>query len=560
MNKEKLKGYLDQAKTTLGKISKKIWILIGVIAVLIIAAIIFYVNTRPYAALIDGATAEERDTVVSWLQEQGVSDYRIEGTGTVLVPAGQAATLKARLLQEQYSQANTPFSGYFERVGAISTMYDRKIAKMADLIEEMEQTIRQFPGVRGVDVKINEGEDRSYVLDTNNVVDATATVMLTMEEGKLLTDGQVNAIRNYVSHSVPALDVENVSIEDTWGNTYSDFSGSGNAADDSMLKLQLEQYYNNLYRTQIMKFLTDTYGEGNVSAMVTSTVELGNKTIVDYDVHLGDEFFDEDGKSDGRGILGTEVVAWQFLTDDEYATGGVVGTASNAQLPTYVEPGELEAELQGALNENLERVYDNSKTQTTMIVHCGTLTDVRVAISIDAKVARVDKDEVRKSVASIIDLVPVATDDLTAEEWISWKIPILNDEWQRPAAEDPTPVNPGYIFGVVPVWAVIALGAGLVLFVVLLVVILLLRSKKRKKAEEEQKAVEELLAVAMPQQTEDGVQVDEDGNPVSGANVMDLHTERSMELRQSIRDYVDENMEVAALLIKSWLKEDGDNA
>ena len=35
--------------------------------------------------------------------------------------------------------------------------------------------------------------------------------------------------------------------------------------------------------------------------------------------------------------------------------------------------------------------------------------------------------------------------------------------------------------------------------------------------------------------------------------------ERSMELRQSIRDYVDENMEVAALLIKSWLKEDGDN-
>ena len=53
--------------------------------------------------------------------------------------------------------------------------------------------------------------------------------------------------------------------------------------------------------------------------------------------------------------------------------------------------------------------------------------------------------------------------------------------------------------------------------------------------------------------------LDENGNPVSGADVMDLHTERSMELRQSIRDFVDENMEVAALLIKSWLKEDGNN-
>ena len=91
--------------------------------------------------------------------------------------------------------------------------------------------------------------------------------------------------------------------------------------------------------------------------------------------------------------------------------------------------------------------------------------------------------------------------------------------------------------------------------------------RSRKKLEEEQKAVEELLAASMPGEVEIGpdgqpiVQpvLDEDGNPVAGANVMDLHTERSMELRQNIRDYVDENMEVAALLIKSWLKEDGDN-
>ena len=61
------------------------------------------------------------------------------------------------------------------------------------------------------------------------------------------------------------------------------------------------------------------------------------------------------------------------------------------------------------------------------------------------------------------------------------------------------------------------------------------------------------------QPVEQPVELDENGDPVSGADVMDLHTERSMELRQSIRDFVDENMEVAALLIKSWLKEDGDN-
>ena len=97
-------------------------------------------------------------------------------------------------------------------------------------------------------------------------------------------------------------------------------------------------------------------------------------------------------------------------------------------------------------------------------------------------------------------------------------------------------------------WAFFALGAGLLVFVIILIVILLLRRRKRAKQEAEERAVEELLAVAMPQE----------GEPV-GADVMELHTEKSMELRQSIRDFVDENPEVAALLIKDWMKGDDGN-
>ena len=100
MNKEKLKGYLDKVKTALGKVSKKIWILLAVIVVVAVAAVILLYNNRPYAVLIDGATSEETATVMSWLADQGITDYRMEGTGTILVPQGQAAVLKANLLQE----------------------------------------------------------------------------------------------------------------------------------------------------------------------------------------------------------------------------------------------------------------------------------------------------------------------------------------------------------------------------------------------------------------------------------------------------------------------------
>ena len=570
MNKEKLKGYLDKVKTALGKVSKKIWILLAVVLVVAVAAVVLLYNNRPYAVLIDGANNEETSTVISWLGEQGVTDFRMEGTGTILVPQAQAAGLKAKLLQEQYSQNKSSFSGYFERVGALSTQYDRRVAKLESLTEEIRSTIRQFPGVRDASVNINEGEDRGYVLDTNKVVNATATVMLTMEKGKMLDGGQANAIRNYISHSVAGLKPEDVSIEDTIGNDYNSTIGSGgNATTDSALKLQLEKEWSNRIRTQIMNFLTDIYGEGNATAMVNCNVELGNKTVNKHEVELPK--FAQDGSTGGRGIIGSEFYAFTFNTPDEGGTGGVVGTPSNAQLPTYVEPGDIEAQLQSILDQEANRVYDNTTTDTEMIIRCGTLTDVTVSVAINTRGANgetipVDVEEMRGVVASGAGIIPVATEDMTAQEYLSARVFVLATpfpETEEPV--DPTPTPPT-ILGI-PYWVFIAAGAGRLLFVLVLTVILLLRRKKRKKLEEEQKAVEELLAASMPGEVEIGpdgqpiVQpvLDEDGNPVAGANVMDLHTERSMELRQNIRDYVDENMEVAALLIKSWLKEDGDN-
>ncbi|MDE6281534.1 MAG: flagellar M-ring protein FliF, partial [Oscillospiraceae bacterium] len=205
MDKEKLKGYLDKAKTALGKISKKIWIIIAIAVAVLVIAIVIFLKTRPYATLIAGATDEETATVLSWLQENGFTDYKMEGSGTILVPAGQAPSLKARLLQEQYSKSDSSYSAYFEQVGALSTQEDRRVAQLATLTDNYRKTILQFPGVRDVDVSINPGENRGYVLDSNNMVEASAGVFLFMQNGKTLTDGQANAIRNYIAAGGPGL-------------------------------------------------------------------------------------------------------------------------------------------------------------------------------------------------------------------------------------------------------------------------------------------------------------------------------------------------------------------
>ena len=579
MNKEKLKGYLDKTKETLGKVSKKIWILIGVILAVLVIGVVVFLNTRPYSPLISGASDDETSTVISWLGEQGIKDYKMDGPGTILVPSDQATALKTRLLQEQYTNSNSPWQGYFERVGALSTMKDREVAALDALTQQLEDMIRGFDNVRDAEVVINTGEDHRYVLDTNNVVNASATVSLTMEQGKLLTAEQAQAIRYLIAKGVAGLNVSEVSISDKKGNIYDGLTtgGTADSVDSTALALQTEQYWNNAIRSTIEQLLLPMYGEGNFSVGVHSTVELGEKTTNDYQVHLPE--FAEDGSTNGAGIIGSRFYSYQVRVGDDVAAGGLVGTPSNADLPQYVEEGESVADALARLVGEGNIEYDNSKTQTQMIITAATLKDVTVSVSIntlpnpDEPPKTLDEERLTQHIAKTAGIqAPLELPgEMTVEDYLARKISVLGTEFYH----EPEPV-PELTFletlnamGI-PTWVLFAAIGGLLLFVIILVtVIMLVRRGKKKKQEEEQRAVEELLSPAMPGQTvvmgadgqpvETPVQLDEDGNPVTGADVMDLHTERSMELRQNIRDYVDENMEVAALLLKSWLKEDVDN-
>lgn len=591
MNKEKLRGYLDKVKTTLGKVSKKMWILIGVIAAVVLAlaiAAIVYFNTRPYAALISGASDDEASTVTSWLQEQGITDYKTDGSGTILVPQNQVMALKTRLLQEQYTNTNSPWQGYFERVSALSTVKDRDNAWQITLTEALENTIRGFDNVRDADVYINFGEDNSYVLDANNVVNASASVKLYMEQGKLLTEEQANAIRYLISRGVAGLKVSEVTIVDSKGNIYDSITagGSGDAADSTALALQAEQWWENQIRSKIENMLNQAFLEENVSVAVRPTIELGNKTINDYDIRLPE--FAQDGSTNGAGIIGTKFYSWQVRADDDTVTGGLVGTPSNSDLPTYVEEGDTVEGLLGRLAAEGNIEYTNPVTQTQMTITAATLKDVTVSVMINTEPESGPinlPENITALIASAAGIqAPIDLEEgMTVEDYLSRKITVVGFPFVRPVEPqaEPTFLETLETMGI-PAWAFFAAIGGLLLFVIILVtVILLVRRNKKKKQEAEKKAIEELMATAMPGQTtviigedgqpvtvtldEDGqpvpveVQLDENGNPVSGADVMDLHTERSMELRQSIRDFVDENMEVAALLIKSWMKEDGDN-
>ena len=188
--------------------------------------------------------------------------------------------MKAQVLVAGYPTSGYGYDTYLDNVGSLTTESERNQLTLYGLQDRLAAVIRNFEGVQDAVVFLTPGEDNTYVLDSGNVVDATAAVQVTMQSGRTLDDNQVDAIRNLVSRALSGLNVENVEISDSYGNTY---SGSGNLTDlrdASSLKLALEEQCNNNIRTRIMQALLPIYGSDNVQVSVNTVVDV-DRTYTD---------------------------------------------------------------------------------------------------------------------------------------------------------------------------------------------------------------------------------------------------------------------------------------
>ena len=541
--KEKAKAFLDKTKERLKKISKKVWLVIAaVLVVLIVAiAIMLTLNKQDYAVLVTQVSDNEASDILNFLSEQGVTNYRVEDGNTVLVPAGQESALKARILMANLNQTG---NYYMDNLGSFSTNEERSYAKLQDLERKMAGVIRNFPDVVDATVTIAPGENRAYILDSNNVVQASAGVMLTMVEGEVLSDEQASAIQQFVSNSVQGLEIDSVSIGDTAGNIY--LTGEALDGDASAMKIQLQQAWENRINTKVKNILDPIFGQDNVKVAVTCEVEL-NRTTEERNETILPEYA-QDGSTDGRGPISSERSEGMIGRPGDNPAGGLVGTESNADLPEQVEGLLNVQDGDSTIYANKQIDYDNSHS-TINIDNNGVarVTDCSVAVSINARTAGdFDVNTIRQHVARAAN-IEGERDPVTGVEILDNKVSVMAMEFFDPNQGNPPGIDDDG--RTVPLWVLIAAGVGLLLFVILLVVILLLRQKKRKKQEEEEarqrEEAEALMRVA-------GLGLE--GTPETGADVMDLELERSMELRKDIRQFVNDNPEIAAQMIKTWLK------
>lgn len=532
---EKLKEISSKGKEWWKGTAKKTKVLLGsvLIVVLVAVGIITAVNlNQPYAILFTGLNQSELSDVVSYLSDNGVSDYRISGDDTILVPQNQVNQLKADLVVQNYPKSGSTHSTYFDNVGMLTTESERNTLYFYDLEDSLEAVIRCMDGVSDATVNITPQEDNSYVLDKSSTLEAKASVMVVMDGGGKLSNQQVSGIRNLVSHAVQGLEISNVSIVDSVGNSYSTDSALADVQDTSALKLQLEEQINNSLRSNILQVLSPLYGSENISVSVNSIVDVDRSVTESTDYSTED--WAADGSTNGEGIIGKKIYDKEVVRGNEDTAGGTVGTESNADtngdIDTYVD-NEVQAngdETKASSSGEVDYLVDQENKQVEHVA--GTVSDVMVSVSINGTTAgNVDVDSLYSHIARAAGI----SSDMQQD-----KISILVEPfYQQEETQNPVSI----VSETIPDWVLYAAAGGLALFLFMLIFFILLGRRRHRKLLAEQQAAmaeEELPPVVK-----------------TGADVADPALVKSMNLRKDVRKFAEDNPEIAAQMLRNWLRE-----
>lgn len=534
-------------------------------AVALIAVLVLFLGRdNSYSVLFTGLNQSEAQEIAGLLQDQEI-DYKYNaGDGTIRVPTSVVEQTKGELLIQGYPKSGFTYDMYLNNTGLMTTESDKKQITLYEVQDRLGATIRAFEGVQDATVTIAEASEQRYVLQDEVQESASASVLVTMRNGSTLTSDKAQAIKNLISHAVRGMNFSEVKVFDA--STMLEVGGDTDTAESSVTDLaSLTSQVENNIAANVRMVLEKLYGAGNVAVSVKGTLNM-EKLISESTQYSTPEKIDENDK---LGLLDEESLVNEDSMAGRQDTGGVVGADANADTPRYTAEDGTENEVDSYSNGSADRHWLYNVLKEQRQIDPGVLEDTSVAVVVLTNDTQsVSQQELYRLVANAAG-VPVAD----ANDKITVVRAPGGTAGEEPINGDTSGL--GIITAFIPLPLLIALGAALLL-IFLLILLLLLRRRRKKKAEESQDEdfeggdelsasdlglTEEDMAAGAENLTMPGMQFEEDDEFANSEEIMNLRMQRSMRLKQNIGDFVEENPQIAAKLIQSWLRgEEGENA
>lgn len=542
------------------KSKKMLMAITGVTAVVVILAVVaLKFGFQPeYATLFAGLNQEDAQAVMALLQEDGVSYRYDDKSGDIQVLQENVDITRAQLLSQGYPKSGFTYDMYRDNAGLMTTESDKKQYTLYELQNRLGAQICLFDGVRDAKVTIVEAGEQKYALSDTANTEASASVVVTMERGETLTSDKAASIKNLIARAVRGMTFTNVAVFDA--ETMLEVGGDGTG--DSALSgakdmTALTSLVENNIAANVRRVLEKLYGSGNVAVSVKGTLNM-EKLIQESTQYTTPEKIDE---RDKLGLLEKEDLVNEDSAATDISAGGVAGADANADTPRYTTEDNTQAVEDGYRNSSASREWLFNSLKEQRQIEPGVLENTSIGVVITTDDMTVSEDDLIRLVASSAGISQeTARDNITIVRAPGpAQPPVAGSEDQEvstpPAAGLPLPL---------PI--IIAIVSGILLLFLLLLLLLLRRRKKKGEAEEladdlfelkddSQTAGEEMAAAGAAATSPDvAAVVEQDEEMQHNEEIINLRMQRNLRLKQNIGDFVEQNPQIAAKLVQSWLR------
>lgn len=504
-----------------GKLSSKTKkIAIGGTAAILVGAVILTIvlNNKGYIPLFNGLDEKETAEVMKQLQENNV-DYKYESDGTILIPEEQESALRMKLAQSGHPRTGTNYDVFTQNIDFMTTDYEKRQYEIFQLQERLQDSIKTIDGVKHAIVTINVPDKKNFAWESEKE-ESSASVKINLADGYSLSPTQTSGITQLVVKSVEGLEEENVAIVDTDGNSLV-VSDELKQTNTIKLKLEVEKKFEKETVEEVTEFLAKIYGPENIKVSAKCNINF-DKKISEMLQYIPDE-------ETKQGVPG-ETKNEREITGPGETVGGVAGTESNSEVPTYpdvvIEGDNIYFRDSNSIN------YLVSQLKEQIEHNPGEIEDLTVAAVIN-KTSMRDQElqDVKELIAFSSGIEPekVSLHNFHFYDPNSHSAPVDSSNVQ----EMGTKLRDILIYGG------IALG---VIAIVAFIISMILRKRKKNKAEEAASDTETEAAATDDfswKDIQDEIKVQETQEQV---------------IKKQLKDFTETNPEIAAQLIRTWLK------
>jgi len=243
----------------------------GIALILGIMAGVWMWSQKPeYRVLFANVSDQDGGAITAQLDQMAIPYKFSDGGGAIMVAADRVHDARLKLAAQGLPKGGNVGFELMENQKLGVSQFHEQVNYQRSLEGELARSIQSLAAVGTARVHLALPKPSVFVREQQK---PTASVLLNLQTGRTLDQGQVSAIVHLVASSVPELPAANVTVVDQNGNLLSDTSKQGGPKqlDPNQLKY-IAQIQDGITR-QVESLISPLVGRGNVRAEASADID-----------------------------------------------------------------------------------------------------------------------------------------------------------------------------------------------------------------------------------------------------------------------------------------------